>query len=220
MVGVAERGAGQASPFGRDASGEEKQVQGAESARMYAIVFAQEGKSSYEHSQCCGCTHEQWEKAYRSDGASRSQSRSAKEVKVSFGRADECCEYARTVGDNEVVGPVPLSRLGGSGCHGGVRGPVRGLSGSRTKGGLSPCPDEHVSVLETCSVTASTMFQLERSVLADSRRSGRVYTWRKWHARFQQSIKPPREYGRVSREPVALGRRSDAACLSKAPSGT
>jgi hypothetical protein len=29
-------------------------------------------------------------------------------VKVSFGRV-ECREFARTVGDNEVVGPIPLS---------------------------------------------------------------------------------------------------------------
>jgi hypothetical protein len=50
-------------------------------------------------------------------------------VKVSFGRV-ECREFARTVGDNEVVGPISVFGLGGVECHGSVRGSVRRLSGS------------------------------------------------------------------------------------------
>jgi hypothetical protein len=42
-------------------------------------------------------------------------------VKVSFGRVEW---FARTVGDNEVVGPYS-SGLGGVECHGSVRGSVR-----------------------------------------------------------------------------------------------
>jgi hypothetical protein len=55
-----------------------------------------------------------WGKAYRSDVGSTAASAAAaaatcdRRVKVSFGRV-ECREFARTVGDNKVVGPVPLS---------------------------------------------------------------------------------------------------------------
>jgi hypothetical protein len=49
-----------------------------------------------------------WEKAYRSDvGSAAATGTCDCAVKISFGRV-ECREFARTVGDNEVVGPVPL----------------------------------------------------------------------------------------------------------------
>jgi hypothetical protein len=47
-----------------------------------------------------------WEKAYRSDVGSVGTCDRA--VKVSFDRV-ECRESARTLGDNEAIGPVPLS---------------------------------------------------------------------------------------------------------------
>jgi hypothetical protein len=69
---------------------------------------------------CCGLSGHQEQGRARARAARRSGRRRTagclgaaagtcdRVVKVSFGRV-ECREFARTVGDNEVVGPIPLS---------------------------------------------------------------------------------------------------------------
>jgi hypothetical protein len=69
-----------------------------------------------------------WEKTYRSVGSAAAGT--CDQCEFHFGRV-ECRDFARTVGNNRVVGPVPLFfGLGGVECHGSVRGSVRRLSSS------------------------------------------------------------------------------------------
>jgi hypothetical protein len=130
--------------------------------------------------------------------------------------------YSRTVGDNEVVGLVPLyldwEVMGGMVASVDQYEAFRAL---KRKEDFILGSEERVSVLETCDVTASVMFQMERERLDRLEEEWTsLHLEEKWNARFRQSIRVPREYGRASRHPVALGRQSDAACLSKAPSKT
>jgi hypothetical protein len=92
--------------------------------------------------------------------------RKRKAVKVSFGRV-ECREFARTVGDNEVVGPIPLSldwevlscMVASVDQYEALRAPKR-----RTDF-LLATPEERVAVLEKCGVVESQMYRLERERL-------------------------------------------------------
>jgi hypothetical protein len=93
--------------------------------------------------------------------ANTSQSKS----QVSFGSV-ECREYARTVGDNEVVGPVPLCLdwevLGVMVASVDQYEDFRALN---RKEDFLLAPEERVSALEKCGVVTSTIMQLERERL-------------------------------------------------------
>ena len=114
-----------------------------------------------------------WEKAYRSDVGSAATAAAAaaaagtcdRAVKVSFGRV-ECREFARTVGDNEVVGPVPLCldwevlsvMVASVDQYEAFRAPLRK---NRKEDFLLATPEERIAVLEKCGVVTSQMYQLE-----------------------------------------------------------
>jgi hypothetical protein len=106
-----------------------------------------------------------WEKAYRSDDGSAAATSSDRAVKVSFGRV-ECREFARTVGDNEAVGPVPLSldwevlsvMVASVDQYEDFRAPLRK---NRKEDFLLATPEERSAVLEKCGVVTSQMYQLE-----------------------------------------------------------
>jgi hypothetical protein len=83
--------------FGRSASEEEEQ--GISVAGLSGHQEQEQSKSKSSETK--------WEKAYR-PGSGSAAGTCDRVVKVSFGRV-ECREFARTVGDNEVVGPIPLS---------------------------------------------------------------------------------------------------------------
>ena len=107
-----------------------------------------------------------WERAYRSDNGSAPK---VKKVKVSFGRV-ECREFARTVGDNEVVGPVPICldwevlgvMVASVDQYEAFRAPLRK---DRKEDFLLATPEERVAVLEKCGVVESQMYRLERERL-------------------------------------------------------
>jgi hypothetical protein len=108
-----------------------------------------------------------WEKAYRSDigSAAAATGTCDRAVKVSFGRV-ECREFARTVGDNEVVGPVPLSldwevlsvMVASVDQYEDFRAPLRK---SRKEDFLLATPEERIAVLEKCGVVTSQLYRLE-----------------------------------------------------------
>jgi hypothetical protein len=111
-----------------------------------------------------------WEKVYRSDvgfasAAAAGTGTCDRVVKVSFGRV-ECREFARTVGDNEVVGPVPLSldwevlgfMVASVDQYEDFRAPLRK---SRKEDFLLATPEERIAVLEKCGVVTSQLYRLE-----------------------------------------------------------
>jgi hypothetical protein len=109
-----------------------------------------------------------WEKAYRSDVGSAGGAAAGtcdRAVKVSFGRV-ECREFARTVGDNEVVGPVPLCldwevlsvMVASVDPYEAFRAPLRK---NRKEDFLLATPEERIALLEKCGVVTSEMYQLE-----------------------------------------------------------
>ncbi len=101
-----------------------------------------------------------WEKAYRPGFGSAAGTRD-RVVKVSFGRV-ECREFARTVGDNEVVGPIPLSldwevlsvMVASVDQYEDFRAPVRK---SRKEDFLLSTSEERIAVLEKCGVVTSQL---------------------------------------------------------------
>jgi hypothetical protein len=109
-----------------------------------------------------------WEQAYCSDvgsAATAAASTCEQKVKISFGRV-ECREFARTVGDNEVVGPVPLSldwevlsvMVASVNRYEDFRAPLRK---KRKEDFLLASSDKRIAVLEKCGVATSQMYQLE-----------------------------------------------------------
>ena len=110
-----------------------------------------------------------WEKAYRSAVGSAAATSTAgtcdRAVKVSFGRV-ECREFARTVGDNEVVGPVPLCldwevlsvMVATVDQYEDFRAPLRK---SRKEDFLLATSEERIAVLEKCGVVTSQLYRLE-----------------------------------------------------------
>jgi hypothetical protein len=107
-----------------------------------------------------------WETAYRSDVGSDATGTCDRTVKVSFGKV-ECREFARTIGDNEVVGPVPLGldwevlgvMVASVDQYEAFRAPLRK---NRKEDFLLTTLEERVAVLEKCGVVTSQMFRLER----------------------------------------------------------
>jgi hypothetical protein len=93
----------------------------------------------------------------------------AKKVKVSFGRV-ECREFARTVGDNEVVGAFPLAldwevlaiMVVSVDQYEEFRAP---LHKSRKEDFLLATPEERVAALEKCGVVESQLYRLEKERL-------------------------------------------------------
>jgi hypothetical protein len=108
-----------------------------------------------------------WEKAYCSDVGSAADTGTTcdRAVKVSFGSV-ECREFARTVGDNEVIGPVPLSldwevlafMVASVDQYEDFRAPLRK---SRKEDFLLATPEERIAALEKCGVLTSQLYRLE-----------------------------------------------------------
>jgi hypothetical protein len=119
---------------------------------------------------CCGAFWaSRTEEAYRSgvrSGGGGGGGTCDRAVKVSFGSA-ECRGFARTVGDNDVVGPVPLCldlevlnvMVASVDQYEGFRAPLRK---NRKEDFLLACtPEEWITVLETCGVVTSQLCRLE-----------------------------------------------------------
>jgi hypothetical protein len=110
-------------------------------------------------------------------------------VKVSFGRV-ECREFARTVGDNEVVGPVPicwdsevLSVMIASVDQ--YRAPLRK---NRKEDFILATPEERIAVLEKCGVVTSQLYRLEGERIKRLKEEWSSYlgeTARTWPAKDQ-----------------------------------
>jgi hypothetical protein len=117
----------------------------------------------------------------------------------------ECRKFARTVGDNEVVGPVPLCLDAFVDQYEDFRAPLRK---NRKEDFLLTTPEERIAVLEKCGVVTSQLYRLEGERIKRLEEEWSSYLGdmaRTWPAR----IRVPREYDRVSSAPVARGRKSD-----------
>jgi hypothetical protein len=94
---------------------------------------------------------------------------SAKVKAISFGKVN-CYEFARTVGDNEVVGPVPLAldnevlsiMVSSVDQYEASRAPLRK---DRKEDFLLATPEERIAALENCGVVESQIFRLEQERL-------------------------------------------------------
>jgi hypothetical protein len=94
---------------------------------------------------------------------------SAKVKVASFGKVN-CYEFARTVGDNEVVGPVPLAldnevlsiMVASVDQYEASRAPLRK---KRKEDFLLATPEDRIAALEICGVVESQIFWLEQERL-------------------------------------------------------